>query len=231
MRFHTVKSRISVTVACGLTFLFAATLVAQSEHPVTGRRISGVMSVSGADWLERSEREMEELPETALDAIGLQPGMTVADVGAGSGYFTIRMAKRVGSGGKVYAVDVQPEMLTLLRGRLRQAKVDNVEPVLGSESDPKLPRNALDLILMVDVYHELSQPQRMLQKMKTALKSNGRLVLLEYRKEDPHIPIRADHKMSVEEAKLEVEAEGFKLEKVLKDLPRQHIFVFRKNVM
>ncbi|MDZ4801116.1 MAG: class I SAM-dependent methyltransferase [Bryobacteraceae bacterium] len=221
---------MTVTVACGLAILFATVLAAQSEHPVTGRRISGVMSVSGADWLERSEREMEELPETALDKIGLQSGMTVADLGAGSGYFTLRMAKRVGNGGKVYAVDVQPEMLALLRNRLKKEKLTNVEPVLGSESDPKLPRNSLDVILMVDVYHELSHPQQMLRKLKAALKTNGRLVLLEYRKEDPHIPIRPDHKMSVEEAKLEVEAEGFRLEKVHEDLPRQHIFVFRKNV-
>lgn len=221
---------MSVTVGCGLALFFAAALAAQSEHPVTGRQISGVMSVSGADWLERSEREMEELPETALDKMGLQPGMTVADVGAGSGYFTLRLAKRVGAGGKVYAVDVQPEMLTLLRGRLKTSKITNVEPVLGSESDPKLARNAFDLILMVDVYHELSQPQKMLRRMKAALKESGRLVLLEYRKEDPHIPIRIDHKMSVEEARMEVEAEGFKLEKVLEDLPRQHIFVFRKDV-
>ena len=229
MRFPGPNSKMTVTVACGL-LVWAATLGAQSEHPVTGRQISGVMSVSGADWLERSEREMEELPETALDKMGLQPGMTVADVGAGSGYFTLRLAKRVGAGGKVYAVDVQPEMLTLLRGRLKAAKLTNVEPVLGSESDPKLPRSAFDLILMVDVYHELSQPQKMLRKMKAALKENGRLVLLEYRKEDPHIPIRIDHKMSVEEARMEVEAEGFKMEKVLEDLPRQHIFIFRKDV-
>ncbi len=229
MRFATVKSRISLTVGCGLLAV-AGLVTAQSEHPVTGRPIGGVMSVSGADWLERSERELEELPETALDKIGLQPGITVADVGAGSGYFTMRMAKRVGPTGKVYAVDVQPEMLTLLRRRLAKAKGANVEPVLGTEADPKLPRNALDLILMVDVYHELSQPQKMLRRLRAALKNDGRLVLLEYRKEDPHIPIRPDHKMSVEEAKQELEAEGFRLEKVLGDLPRQHILVFRKNV-
>lgn len=221
---------MSVTVASGL-LMTAALLCGQSEHPVTGRHIGGTMSVSGADWLERSERELEELPETALDKIGLKPGMVIADVGAGSGYFTVRMAKRIGPAGKVYAVDVQPEMLTILRDRVKKAGVANVEPVLGSESDPKLPRNALDLILMVDVYHELSQPQKMLRRMSAALKNDGRLVLLEYRKEDPHIPIRADHKMSVEEARQELEAEGFRLEKVYEDLPRQHILVFRKNVM
>jgi SAM-dependent methyltransferase len=203
-----------------------ATLWGQAEHPITGRRIAGVMGVGGAGWLERSEREIEELPETALDAIGIQPGMTVADVGAGVGYFTIRLGKRVGPDGKVWATDVQPEMLTMLRERAAKAKISNIETVLGTEADPKLPRAAFDLILLVDVYHEFSQPQRMLQKLRLALKPGGRLVLLEYRKEDPHIPIRSEHKMSVEEARTEVEAEGYTLQKVLPDLPRQHILIF-----
>jgi ubiquinone/menaquinone biosynthesis C-methylase UbiE len=204
---------------------------AQAEHPVSGRRIAGVMGVGGADWLDRSEREHEELPETALDKIGIRPGMVVADVGAGSGYFTLRLSKRVGPTGKVAAVEIQPEMMAILRRRISQEKLENVETFLGTESDPKLPKNAIDLILMVDVYHEFSQPQAMLRKMREALRSTGRLVLLEYRKEDPHIPIRAEHKMSVKEAQTELEAEGFKLEKVLKDLPRQHILIFRKDIM
>jgi SAM-dependent methyltransferase len=119
----------------------------------------------------------------------------------------------------------------MLKQRAAKANLKNIVPVLGSESDPKLPVAAMDLILLVDVYHEFSQPQKMLYQMRNALKNDGRLVLLEYRKEDPHIPIRSEHKMSVEEAKTELEAEGFRLEKVLKDLPRQHILVFRKNVM
>jgi ubiquinone/menaquinone biosynthesis C-methylase UbiE len=204
---------------------------AQSEHPITGRRIAGVMGVSGAEWLERGERELEELPETAVDTLGLRPGMSVADVGAGSGYFTVRLAKRVGAAGKVYAVEVQPEMMTILRRKIASEKLGNVQTVLGTESDPKLPKNSIDLILLVDVYHEFSQPQNMLRRMKEALRNDGRLVLLEYRKEDPHIPIRSEHKMSVAEATAEVEAEGYKLEKVLKDLPRQHILIFRKDIM
>jgi ubiquinone/menaquinone biosynthesis C-methylase UbiE len=206
-------------------------ILAQSEHPITGRRIAGVMAVAGADWLDRGEREKEELPETALDAIGIQSGMHVADIGAGSGYFTSRLAKRVGPSGKVYAVEVQPEMMAILRRRVVREKLTNVETILGSEADPRLPRNSVDLILLVDVYHEFSQPQNMLRHMKNALRSGGRLVLLEYRKEDPHIPIRSEHKMSIAEAKAEVEAEGYKLEKVLNDLPRQHILVFRKDIM
>jgi ubiquinone/menaquinone biosynthesis C-methylase UbiE len=218
-----------------VTLIFAALLVlpaaAQSEHPISGRRIAGIMGIAGADWLERSEREIEELPEAALDAIGIQAGMRVADVGAGSGYFTTRLSRRVGSTGKVYAVEVQPEMMAILRRRVAKEKLTNVETVAGTEADPRLPRESLDLILLVDVYHEFSQPQNMLRRMKEALTPAGRLVLLEYRKEDPHIPIRSEHKMSVAEAKTEVEAEGYKLEKVLNDLPRQHILVFRKDIM
>jgi ubiquinone/menaquinone biosynthesis C-methylase UbiE len=214
-----------------LVLFFSSDALAQTEHPVSGRRIAGVMGVSGADWLDRSEREKEELPETALDKIGLRPGMTVADVGAGSGYFTVRLSKRVGPEGKVYAVEIQPEMMARLRRRIMKDKLTNVDSILGSESDPKLPANSVDLILMVDVYHEFSQPQTMLRRLKQALKNSGRLVMLEYRKEDPHIPIRSEHKMSVEEARMELEAEGFKLEKVLNDLPRQHILVFRKDII
>lgn len=209
--------------------LFGATAWAQADHPVSGRRIAPVMGVGGAQWLERSERELEEMPETALNEIGLKPGMAVADVGAGVGYFSIRVAKRVGETGRVYAVDVQPEMLTMLRQRAKKASVNNIVPVLGSEADPKLPQKAIDLALLVDVYHEFSQPQKMLRKILTSLKDEGRLVLLEYRKEDPAIPIRPEHKMSVDEVKLEVEAEGFQLERVSEALPRQHILIFQKK--
>jgi precorrin-6B methylase 2 len=200
----------------------------QSEHPLSGRRIAPVMGVGGADWLDRNERESEENPDGALDAIGIQPGMVVGDVGAGTGYMSLRMAKRVGPSGKVYAEDVQPEMLHRLRQNAAAAKLANIQTVLGGEADPKLPANTLDLILLVDVYHEFSQPQKMLRKMREALKSDGRLVLLEYRKEDPSIPIRPEHKMSVQEVKLEVEAEGFHLDKVLETLPRQHILILTK---
>ncbi|MGA3189986.1 MAG: class I SAM-dependent methyltransferase [Bryobacteraceae bacterium] len=200
----------------------------QSEHPLSGRKIAPVMGVGGADWLDRSERESEENPDGALDAIGFKPGMVVADVGAGTGYMSLKMAKRVGPSGKVYAEDVQPEMLRRLRANAAEAKLTNIQTVLGGEADPKLPPNTLDLILLVDVYHEFSQPQRMLRKMREALKPDGRLVLLEYRKEDPSIPIRPEHKMSVAEVKLEVEAEGFHLDQVLETLPRQHILILTK---
>lgn len=186
------------------------------------------MGVGGADWLDRGERESEENPEGALDAIGIKPGMVVADVGAGTGYMTLKMARRVGPSGKVYAEDVQPEMLHRLHRNAVEAKLANIQTVLGGEADPKLPPNTLDLILLVDVYHEFSQPQKMLRKMREALKPDGRLVLLEYRKEDPSIPIRPEHKMSVQEVKLELEAERFHLEQTLETLPRQHILILTK---
>jgi predicted methyltransferase len=210
--------------------VLAASLAAQSTHPATGRRVAPVMGMGGADWLVRPEREAEEAPEQALDAIGIARGATVADIGAGAGYFTWRLAERVGPQGKVYANDIQPAMLDLLRRNLAARGVRNVETVLGAPSDPRLPA-ALDLALLVDVYHEFTEPRRMLQAIRAALKPEGRLVLLEYRKEDPSVPIRAEHKMSVAEVKAEVEPEGFRLDKVLDTLPRQHILIFRKRSM
>ena len=214
-----------------MAVLAASALLAQAVatpgvHPVSGRRFAPVMGFQGAAWLDRPERELEEEPDKALDAIKLERGTTVADVGAGSGYFTTRMASRVGPSGRVYAVDIQPEMLRLLAQRLANERIANVIPVLGTIDDPKLPPAAFDLILLVDVYHEFSEPQRMLRHMRTALKPGGRLVLLEYRKEDPAVPIRPEHKMSVAEARLEVEAEGFRLARIDEALPRQHILIF-----
>jgi ubiquinone/menaquinone biosynthesis C-methylase UbiE len=187
------------------------------------------MGAAGADWLDRSERETEEKPEAALDALRIRPGMTIADVGAGTGYMSLRMAARTGPTGKVYAEDIQPEMLQLLRRNEARAGIANVETVLGTESDPKLPAGKMDLILLADVYHEFSQPQKMLRKLREALKPDGRLVLLEYRKEDPSIPIKPEHKMSVREVKTELEAEGFHLAQVIETLPRQHILILTKT--
>ncbi len=207
--------------------LFLSPLAAQGVHPVTGRHIAGVMGAAGSSWLDRPEREEEEHPDQALEAIGIRRGMVVADVGAGSGVMTFKMAKLVGPSGKVYAVDIQPEMLEILQSRAQRDKVTNIQTVLDTVSDPKLPAGAIDLILMVDVYHEFSQPQAMLDHMREALKPNGRLVLLEYRKEDPTVPILPDHKMSVSEVKAEVEPEGFQFDQVIEVLPRQHIIIFR----
>jgi len=211
-----------------LPLLLAFTLYAQDRHPITGRRYAGVMGTAGADWLVRPEREAEEQPDRALDLIGIAKGSAVADVGAGAGYITWRMAQRVGPGGKVYASDIQPEMLELLKRNMRQRKLENVETVLGAYDDPKLPANAIDLIILVDVYHEFSEPQQMLRGMRAALKPDGRLVLLEYRGEDPAVPIRPEHKMTVAQVKAELEPEGFRLDKLIDALPRQHILIFKK---
>ena len=191
--------------------ILAQTVAAPGVHPISGRRFANVMGWQGAEWLERSERDAEEEPDKALDALGTLTGMTVADVGAGSGYFTVRLAARVGAKGRVYANDLQPEMLKMLAARLARENVRNVTLVQGAIDDPKLAASSLDLVLMVDVYHEFSEPQKMLRALRTALKPGGRLVLLEYRKEDPDVPIRFEHKMSVAEARMELEAEGFML--------------------
>ena len=217
---------ISWVAALAAVLVAAQTAAAPGVHPVSGRRFANVMGWQAADWLERSEREVEEEPDKALDALGSLTGATVADVGAGSGYFTVRLSARVGPKGRVFANDLQPEMLKMLSVRLAGERIANVTLVQGAIDDPKLPASSLDLVLMVDVYHECSEPQKMLRAIRTALKPGGRLVLLEYRKEDPDVPIRFEHKMTVEEAKVELEAEGFRLSKVDSRLPRQHILVF-----
>ncbi len=208
--------------------LAAAIVAAQTPgvHPISGRRFAPVMGYQGADWLERAEREDEEAPDVALNVLKIAKGSAVADIGAGSGYITEKLAARVGPSGRVFANDVQPQMLDLLARRLARRKITNVTLVQGDIDDPRLADASVDLEIMVDVYHEFSRPQAMLRHLRDALKPGGRLVLLEYRKEDPTIPIRPEHKMSVAEAKLEVEAEGFALAKADESLPRQHILIF-----
>lgn len=226
------KARRFVFGATGVVvaFLWILAVGAQETgvHPISGRRFAGVMGYQGADWLDREERDIEEAPDKALAALDLKPGMTVADIGAGSGYMTVRLARLVGPEGRVYAADIQPQMIELLTRRLDREKVSNVVPVLGAIDDPRLPAESIDLMLLVDVYHEFSEPVKMLNGMRLALKPGGRLVLLEYRKEDPTVPIRFEHKMTVAEAKMEIEAAGFTLSKVDGRLPRQHILIFTK---
>ena len=209
----------------GLAALLVVSVAAQNRHPVSGRVIAPVMGAAGADWLERPEREDEEAPTKAISALRIQPGQVVADIGAGSGYYTVRLARAVGPAGRVYATDIQPAMLELLRGNVARAQLDNVTAVLGSPDDPRLPPASIDLAIMVDVYHELAAPQAFLRRLRPALKKDGRLVLLEFRKEDPRVPILEVHKMSVREVRQELESEGFRLSAVLNDLPWQHILV------
>lgn len=200
---------------------------AQRRHPISGRVLAPVMGVGGAGWLERSEREQEEAPSKAIAALELKPGMVVADIGAGSGYYTSRMSKSVGPTGKVYATDIQPGMIDLINRRVAAEGLTNVTAVLGGMDDPKLPPASIDLAIMVDVYHELQAPQVFLQRLRETFKPGGRLVLLEFRKEDATVPILEVHKMSVAEVKAELEAEGFVLDKVIEVLPWQHIIVLR----
>jgi ubiquinone/menaquinone biosynthesis C-methylase UbiE len=223
-------ARHLVAAAALLVSLWATVLAQQTGvHPISGRRFADVMDASGASWLDRSERDAEEAPDQALDIIGIKKGSTVADIGSGSGYMTVRLSKRVGTSGAVYAVDIQQRMLDLLEARLRSGRIANVRVVLGAPDDPRLMPESIELALLVDVYHEFSQPQAMLRHIHDALKPGGRLVLLEYRKEDPSIPIRPEHKMGVAEAKKEVEAEGFRLGRVDDALPRQHVLIFNRR--
>ena len=214
--------------AIGLTAaLLTAALAAQARHPVSGREIAPVMGVGGAGWLERPEREAEEEPARAIDALALRPGMTVADIGAGSGYYTVRLARHVGAEGKVYATDIQVGMLSLIQRRAAMEKLTNIVPVLGVPDDPKLPPGSVDLALMVDVYHELAAPQAFVRRLREALKPDGRLVLIEFRKEDPRVPIKEEHKMSVAQVRQELSADGYTIDRVIDVLPWQHIIVLK----
>ena len=218
------------TIAALVAVLAGPHGIAQQRgvHPVSGRVFALPMGVQGAAWLDRPEREDEENPDLAMRLLRVPRGAVVADLGAGSGYFTVRLAKAVGNTGKVYAVDIQQGMLDLLQKTVTREKLANVIPVLSAVDDPRLPADSLDLVLMVDVYHEFAQPQVMLQRLKTALKPGGRLVLLEYRAEDPDVPILPEHKMTKAQVKLEVEHEGFKQQRVYDDLPRQHLIIFTR---
>ena len=233
-RSLTVAARIAAPVGdisriFAVAVLIAASLFAQNQHPVTGRKYAGVMGAGGADWLVRPERAEEEQPDKAIALLGIAKGATVADIGAGNGYMTWRLAERVGPTGKVYANDIQREMLQMLRENMLQRKLKNVETVLGKFDDPKLPVNTMDLVILVDVYHEFNAPQQMLRGIREALKPDGRLVLLEYRGEDPSVPIRPEHKMTVAQVRAELEPEGYRVDRVLEDLPRQHLLIFKKT--
>lgn len=195
-----------------------------------GREIAQVMGHQGAGWLERPGREAEERTDLLLAALALQPGEVVADIGAGTGYFSWRMAQRVGEGGKIYAVEIQQEMLDLLMANMRkQGVADRVVPVLGTVQDPKLPPAAIDTILLVDVYHEFDFPFEMARAMIAALKPGGRLVFVEYRGEDPTVPIKPLHKMTEAQVKKEMSVQPVTFDRTLTLLPRQHVIVFRRQ--
>jgi ubiquinone/menaquinone biosynthesis C-methylase UbiE len=192
-----------------------------------GREIARVMGHLGAAWLERPEREQEEQPQKLIELMELRPADVVADIGAGTGYFSFRIARHVPEG-KVLAVDIQPQMLDMLRRAAERRGVKNVEPVRGTTDDPKLPDGGADVALMVDAYHEFDQPREMMQGIVRGLKPGGRVVLVEYRAEDPEVPIKPLHKMTEAQAVKEMAAVGLKHVKTHADLPRQHVMIFQK---
>lgn len=193
-----------------------------------GREIALVMSAAGGDWLERDNRNLEEGVEQAIELMQLEPGIKVADIGAGTGYYTFRMAKQVPKG-RVFAVEVQPEFITALEARRTQLRAVNVSVVQGSEQNPNLPEASIDLAIMVDVYHELSYPHEMLQALYKALKPSGKVLLLEYKKENPEIHIKELHKLSVAQANKEMAANGFVPHRISDTLPMQHFLLYRKK--
>lgn len=202
---------------------------ADSGRTYMGREIAEVMSYLGADWLVRPEREDEEQPEKMLDALKIRPGDVVADVGAGVGYTSFRISRRVGPKGTVYATDIQPQMISKLRANLRGSGIKNVRPVLCTTDDPKLPEGQVDLAILVDVYHECSNPAATLKGIRKALKPGGRLVLVEFRAEAPDVPIKPEHKMTVEQARKEIEPQGYVFKDVQEFLPWQHVIIFEKG--
>lgn len=195
-----------------------------------GREIAQVMGHLAAEWLERPEREREEQPAKLMEALKLKPGDAVADIGAGTGYFTFRMAPLVAPKGKVYATEIQQEMLDMIKKRMDEHKVSNIELILGKVDDAKLPASSCDLILLVDVYHEFDFPYEMTTSMVKALKPNGRLVFVEFRMEDPKVPIKLVHKMSESQVKKEMAVlPQLKWVETNDKLPWQHVMFFRKQ--
>lgn len=193
-----------------------------------GREIAQVMGHQGADWLERPEREAEEKPALLMQALKLKHGEAVADIGAGTGYYSRRLAQAVGPSGEVYSVEIQQEMLDILTDKMAAIGIHNVKPVLGDVTNPKLPAASVDLILMVDVYHEFDHPREMVEAMVGALKPGGRMVFVEFRGEDPKVPIKPLHKMTEAQVRKEMAAFPLKWVETSEVLPIQHIIIFRK---
>ena len=194
-----------------------------------GREIAHVMGHQAADWLERATRDEEEKTELLVDSLGVKPGEVVADIGAGTGYFSRRLSKKVGEKGRILAVDIQPEMLDLLTKEMAKLKISNVKPVLGVIDDPKLPPASVDLVLMVDVYHEFSHPHEMMEAICKSLKPSGRVVFVEFRGEDPEVPIKPLHKMTQAQVRKEMSTQRLVWVETVEVLPRQHIIVFKKT--
>ena len=237
-KFFSRCCEASVALAFVLTFLFSSLpftrALADDTHSsqyrfapkiYKGREIAAPMSYLGADWLERDERERLEQPEKVLDLLKLMPGNMIADIGAGTGYYSLRLARRVGPQGRVLATDIQPEMIARLRINMKKAAIRNIDPVVCTPTDAKLPLGTLDIALMVDVYHELAHPEETMAQVHRALKPDGRLVMIEYRGEDPKVPIKPEHKMTLKQIREELAPMGFRIQETFDFLPRQHVVV------
>jgi len=248
MKRTLMTMRVAVSAWCALSVMSAAAVepaVAKPARPLTidlkidrsvivppsqthymGREIAQTMHYTGAPWLVRESRQREEDCRMLLKALALKPGQTVCDLGCGNGFYTLELARQVGPEGTVYAVDIQPEMLRLLVARARQAKLFNIQPVLGTVIDPRLPDGKVDLVFCVDVYHEFSHPEQMLARIRKSLRPSGQIVLAEFRGEDLSVPIKPLHKMTKAQVRRELEPNGFKLERVFDQLPWQHLMFF-----
>lgn len=213
--------------------LFTALLRAEEPAPPAlteykGRTIAQTMHWTGAEWLMRATREQEENAATLIKELRIQPGWTICDLGCGNGYHALTMAKLTGEKGSILAVDIQPQMLEMLAGRASGRGLKNIKTILGDYHDPKLPPASCDLILLVDVYHEFSHPEHQLRAMHRALKPDGRIALVEYRAEDPEVPIKPEHKMSKEQIRKEWLPMGFEIDREFDGLPWQHLIFFKK---
>jgi 2-polyprenyl-3-methyl-5-hydroxy-6-metoxy-1,4-benzoquinol methylase len=191
-----------------------------------GREIAQTMHYTGAPWLVRESRQREEDCRLLLEALAIKKGQKICDLGCGNGFYTLELARRVGPEGIVYAVDIQPEMLRMLARRAAEEGLENIRPILGTFIDPRLPKGEVDLVLCIDVYHEFSHPEQMLARIRESLAANGRLVLAEFRGEDPAVPIKPLHKMTKAQVRAELEPAGFRLEREFDRLPWQHLLFF-----
>ena len=187
------------------------------------------MHYTGASWLMRESRQREEDCSRLLKELHVVPGQVICDMGCGNGFYTLKLAQLTGNTGRVYAVDIQPEMLDMLRQRAKVASLENIVPLLGTDTAPRLPENSIDLMLMVDVYHEFSQPEAMLKAIRKSLKPTGRIALVEFRAEDPKVPIKPEHKMTKQQALKEFSANGLKLTDQFDKLPWQHLMFFSRD--
>lgn len=239
-------SRRSIVAAIGLLGICVSASRAEANRPAAngystgvrtrdgigkyyfGREIAHFMSHVGAPWLERPERDQQERPDLVMESLDLKPGDRVADLGCGTGYFSSRLARAVGPTGVVYGVEIQPEMLKLLASSMAEQKITSVVPVLGAVDDPLLPE-PVDLVLMVDVYHEMSHPAELMAAVCRSLKPRGRVVFVEYRAEDPDVPIRPLHKMTEAQIRREMAVQPLDFTRTVETLPRQHLVIFRKR--